>query len=87
MRTPGKSATVIDLRFHGCLAVMSPRFSHGRLHFRLRRLNLRITRLQGQDDDHRRHRDVGIRPNRPGPNTDEGHLEIDDIRESQNFVR
>ena len=28
MRTPGKSATVIDLRLPACLTVMSPRFSH-----------------------------------------------------------
>ena len=33
-----------------------------------RRGDLRIARPQGRDDDHRRHRDVHLRPNRPGPN-------------------
>ena len=33
-----------------------------------RRPDLRIARPQGRDDDHRRHRDVRLRPNRPGPN-------------------
>jgi hypothetical protein len=35
---------------------------------RPRRPDLRIARPQGRDDDHRRHGDLRIRPNRPGPN-------------------
>ena len=35
---------------------------------RPRRGDLRIARPQGRDDDHRRHGDLRIRPNRPGPN-------------------
>ena len=39
--------------------------------------DLRIARPQGRDDDHRRHGDLRIRPNRPGPNRTERGLEID----------
>ena len=42
-----------------------------------RRPDLRIARPQGRDDDHRRHGDLRIRPNRPGPNRTERRLEID----------
>ena len=45
-----------------------------------RRPNLRIARPQGRDDDYRRHGDLRIRPNRPGPSRTERCLEIDDIR-------
>ena len=51
-----------------------------------RRPDLQIARPQGRDDDHRRNGDLRIRPNRPGPSRTERCLEIDDIRESQNFV-
>ena len=44
-----------------------------------RRPGLRIARPQGRDDDHRRHGDLRIRPNRPGPRGAERRLEIDDI--------
>ena len=43
---------------------------------RPRRPDLRIARPQGRDDDHRRHGDLRIRPNRPGPSRTEGCLEI-----------
>ena len=42
-----------------------------------RRPDLRIARPQGRDDDHRRHGDLRIRPNRPGPSRTERRLEID----------
>ena len=41
-----------------------------------RRPDLRIARPQGRDDDHRRHGDLRIRPNRPGPSRTERRLEI-----------
>ena len=41
---------------------------------------------QGRNDDHRRHGDVRLRPNRPGPSRTERGLEIDGMRESPNFV-
>jgi hypothetical protein len=44
-----------------------------------RRPDLRIARPQGRDDDHRRHGDLRIRPNRPGPNRTGRGLEIDHI--------
>ena len=44
-----------------------------------RRPDLRIARPQGRDDDHRRHGDLRIRPNRPGPSRTERCLEIDHI--------
>ena len=44
-----------------------------------RQPNLRITRPQGRDDDHRRNGDLRLRPNRPGPSDAERRLEIDDI--------
>ena len=44
-----------------------------------RRPDLRITRPQGRGDDPRRHRDLRIRPNRPGPSRAERGLGIDDI--------
>ena len=37
---------------------------------------------KGRNDDHHRHGDVRIRPNRPGPSRTEGCLEIDELRES-----
>ena len=46
-----------------------------------RRPDLRIARPQGRDDDHRRHGDLRIRPNRPGPSRTERRLEIDHIRD------
>ena len=51
-----------------------------------RRPDLRIARPQGRDDDHRRHGDLRLRPNRPGPSRTERRLEIDEIRESRKFV-
>ena len=47
-----------------------------------RRPDLRIARPQGRDDDHRRHGDVRIRPNRPGPSRTERCLEIDHIQDT-----
>ena len=44
-----------------------------------RRPDLRIARPQGRDDDHRRHGDLRIRPNRPGPSRTERGLEIEHI--------
>ena len=44
-----------------------------------RRPDLRIARPQGRDDDHRRHGDLRLRPNRPGPSRTERRLEIDHI--------
>ena len=44
-----------------------------------RRPDLRIARPQGRDDDHRRHGDLRIRPNRPGPSRTERCLEIDEF--------
>ena len=44
-----------------------------------RRPDLRIARPQGRDDDHRRHRDLRIRPNRPGPSRTERRLGIDHV--------
>ncbi len=40
-----------------------------------RRPDLRIARPQGRDDDHRRHGDLRLRPNRPGPSRTERGLE------------
>ena len=40
-----------------------------------RRPDLRIARPQGRNDDHRRHGDLRLRPNRPGPNRTERSLE------------
>ena len=37
--------------------------------------DLRIARPQGRDDDHRRHGDLRLRPNRPGPSRTERGLE------------
>ena len=42
-----------------------------------RRQQLRIARPQGRDDDHRRHGELRVRPNRPGPSRTERGLEID----------
>ena len=42
-----------------------------------RRPDLRIARPQGRGDDHRRHGDLRIRPNRPGPSRTERGLGID----------
>ena len=51
-----------------------------------RRPDLRIARPQGRDDDHRRHGDLRIRPNRPGPSRTERCLGIDDIRGSRKSI-
>ena len=48
-----------------------------------RRPDLRIARPQGRDNDHRRHGDLRLRPDRPGPNRTERRLEIDELRESR----
>ena len=47
------------------------------------RPDLRIARPQGRDDDHRRHGDLRIRPNRPGPSRTERRLEIEDVQASR----
>ena len=53
-----------------CLRRRSPKSPAAITHLRgvLGEADLRIARPQGRDDDHRRHGDLRIRPNRPGPN-------------------
>ena len=46
-----------------------------------RRPDLRIARPQRRDDDHHRHGNLRLRPNRPGPSRTERRLEIDHIRD------
>ena len=63
----GPSVQQATLRFdHHCTPTRCPR-----------RPGLRITCPQGRDDDDRRHGDLRIRPNRPGPSRTDRRLEID----------
>jgi len=41
-----------------------------------RRPDLRLARPRGRNDDHCRHGDLRLRPNRPGPSRIERRLEI-----------
>ena len=63
------AATIAGSAFSPLTAAL-PEFSAAIAHLRdvPRQPNQRITRPQGQDDDHRRHGDLRIRPDRPGPN-------------------
>ena len=78
------AATIAGFAFSPLTAARLPRVQHrDRPPARCpRRPDLRIARPQGRDDDHRRHGDLRIRPNRPGPSRTERCLEIDHIQDT-----
>ena len=63
------AATLAGFAFGPVTAVTFPELETAIVHLRdvLGEADLRIARPQRRDDDHRRHGDLRIRPNRPGP--------------------
>ena len=72
------AATVAGFAFNSMTAAAFPEINTAIAHLRslAGRPDLRIARPHGRGDDHRRHCDLRIRPNRPGPSRTEGCLEI-----------